>query len=73
MRCWASMTGERLYVVVWEDHQPVRVIDWISWLHIPIPERALDTNMVFAKDELDAFAHALRGVDHFGDYIKGAT
>jgi len=73
MRCWASMTGERLYVVVWEDDQPARVFDWISWLHIPIPERSFDTTMVKAKDELDAYARAARGEDYFGDFMKGAT
>lgn len=72
MRCWASMTGERLYVVVWGGQQPVRVVEWADWLRIPLHERPWDTTMVKAKDELDAFAQAVRGVEYFGDYIKGA-
>ena len=72
MRCWVSMTGERLYVVEWEDHQPVLVVEWIAWLEIPIPERPLDTTMVKAKDELDAFTRAQRGEDCLTKY-EGAN
>lgn len=72
MRCWASMTGERIYVVVWEDQQPARVFEWHNWLRIPPHERPWDTTMVKAKDELDAFARAARGEDYFADY-KGAN
>jgi hypothetical protein len=68
------MTGERLYVVVWEDHEPVRVIEWHDWLRIPIPERAFDTTMVKAKDELHAFARVTRGESWATDWFnKGAN
>ena len=50
----------------------MRVVEWADWLRIPLHERPWDTTMVKAKDELDAFAQAVRGVEYFGDYIKGA-
>ena len=68
------MTGERLYVVVWEGQQPVRVVEWDDWLRIPPHERPWDTTMVKAKDELDAFSRVTRGESWANDWFnKGAN
>lgn len=55
------------YIAVVEpdyEHQENRVsavYSWIDWLQIPIRERPLNTVMVRAKDELEAFLKATKG------------
>ena len=60
------------FVVVWDasaDEPTVtHVTRWDEWVRIPIEERSLFTSMVKAKDELDAYARALRG-ERFDDYM----
>lgn len=58
---------EGFFVVVWDSTaaEPVitQVRRWDEWIRIPIEERSLFTTMVPAKDELDAYARAMRGDD----------
>ena len=53
------------FVVVWDasaDEPTVtQVTRWDEWVRIPIEARPFNTTMVRAKDELDAYASAMRG------------
>ena len=53
--------GHYWFVALMEDNHPVRIIDWQTWLTIPVPTRPENCYMVFAKDEMDAFLKACRG------------
>lgn len=66
MRYWVSMTGEwgnkRWFVALVMDQQPVEIIDWGTWVALPLPNRLWDAGrLVIAKDYLDAYSKALRG------------
>jgi hypothetical protein len=49
------------FVVVVEGEDPVNIVPWSRWIEISIWERPLDSFVIVADDEIDAFIKVKRG------------